>query len=313
MKNTLLWLLAIGLVLTAATIWQRHRLLLLTIGDGHAPALLAPADEGAEVTWHDDYFTLQTLAPGTFAIGEPRYNQQVYSYLILGAQRGVLFDAGPGHRDIRPVIERLTDLPITLLPSHFHYDHISSNRSFDSVAVVDLPYLRERSVNGQLALTWQEHLGESEGFTAPTLTVAEWLQPGSDMDLGGRRLRVLHTPGHTAESISLLDAQANLVFTGDFIYPGPLFAFLPNSSMAGYLQGAMTLLSATQDGVILYGAHRTKPPAAPRLARGDLQALQATLVDIRDGGATAQGIYPRVYAVNDQLQLLAEPEFLQDW
>ena len=71
--------------------------------------------------WLANYFTIEHLAPGTYAIGEPRYYQQNYSYLIIGEERALLFDAGPGIRDIRKTAELLTKKPIVFLPSHFHY------------------------------------------------------------------------------------------------------------------------------------------------------------------------------------------------
>ena len=55
--------------------------------------------------WHDDYFTVMAIDPDTFAIGEPRYWQQNFNYLIVGETRAILFDAGPGVRDILPADE----------------------------------------------------------------------------------------------------------------------------------------------------------------------------------------------------------------
>ena len=80
-----------------------------------APAQLA---KGRMV---DDYFAVEDLGDGTFAIGEPRYYQQNYSYLIVGQTRAVLFDAGSGTRDISRVVVRLLDwfrlcLPCNILP-----------------------------------------------------------------------------------------------------------------------------------------------------------------------------------------------------
>ncbi len=300
--------LAVGLAVS-----QRHRILVHALALEGPPPLRAPADEGADVRWFDDYFTIQALDAGTFAIGEPRYHQQSYAYLILGSERALLFDAGPGIRDIRPVAESLTALPITFIPSHFHYDHVGNRVTFARVAVVDLPYLRARAVGDRLALTFEEHLGAAEGIEAETLVVSEWLAPGAIVSLGERELRVLHTPGHTQESISLLDLASRQLFSGDFIYPGELFAFLPNSGLGDYQRGAERVLSAAPAATRIFGAHRVQPPGAPELAIADVSDLAATLRAINAGEVAGEGIYPVAYRVNSRVVLLAEPRWLQDW
>ncbi|MDJ0849496.1 MAG: MBL fold metallo-hydrolase [Myxococcota bacterium] len=306
---------ALGLVL-AALVWscqQRRQLVVELAGLREPPGLLEPADEGPGVRWVDDYFTVQRLDARTFAIGEPRYAQQNYSYLIAGSERALLFDAGPGLRDIRAVAESLTDRPITLVPSHLHFDHVGDVASFERVAVVDLPYLRDRAPDGRLRLTRAEHLGFVEDIATPTLTVTEWLAPGSVVSLGDRDLRVLHTPGHTTDSISLLDLSTGWLFSGDFVYPGPLFAFLPNSHLGEYLRGAQAVLAAVDAGARVLGAHRDRPPGLPELGRSDVEDLRATLERIRAGEARGNGVYPVTYPVNDRITLLAEPRWLQRW
>ncbi len=278
-----------------------------------SPELLDAGDEGPAARWFDDYFTVEPLDERTYAIGEPRYYQQNFSYLILGSERALLFDAGPGVRDIRPVAESLTDLPITFVPSHFHYDHLGNGTSFSSVAVIDLPYLRERAPNDELRPIRSEHLGFAEDFEIPTLTVTEWLAPRSTLSLGSRDLLVLHTPGHTEDSISLVDAANGMVFSGDFIYPGPLFAFLPNSSMGDYLLGTNEILAATPTGPRLLGAHRMEGPGVPELDIGDVEDLKASLEAIRAGTKSGEGVYPVEYEINDRLSLIAEPRWLQRW
>ena len=69
-------------LLFAASLWlfMERRTVAFNImamtGPGEPPALLDQGDEGPLTRWHDDYFTVQEIAQGTFAIGEPRYAQQ---------------------------------------------------------------------------------------------------------------------------------------------------------------------------------------------------------------------------------------------
>jgi hydroxyacylglutathione hydrolase len=312
MKKVLIALSLLAVV-AALGVAQRHRILLELLALQGAPPLGPATDEGAAVRWFDDYFTVQPLDARTFAIGEPRYLQQNFSYLIVGSERAVLFDAGPGVRDIRGVAESLTSLPITFVPSHFHYDHVGNRVTFARVAVVGLPYLRARAQGDQLALLPLEHLGKPEGFAAPTLRVDEWLTPGGLLALGDRELVVLPTPGHTEESISLLDRASGMLFSGDFLYLGPLYAFLPNSGMGDYQAGARTVLEAAAPGTRVFGAHRVAPPGAPELAMGDVRDLAETLLAISAGERAGTGVYPVSYRVNERVELLAEPRWLQQW
>ena len=283
-------------------------------GTGTPPPLLPAQDEGSAVRWLDDYFTVERIAADTFALGEPRYAQQNYSYLIIGEERALLFDAGPGIRDIRSTAEALTDRPIVFLPSHFHYDHVGNEITFDEIAVVDLPHIRDRvTAEGTLTLQSMEHLGAAEGMQAPTWRVDHWWAPGTLINLGGRTLELVSTPGHTTDSVSLLDAANGIVFSGDYLYPGDLYGFLPNSSMADYLAAADDLLGRLDADTRFFGAHRVAPPGAPRLVLDDLEALRAGLVDIRDGRVAGAGTYPQAFLINDRLTMLAEPRWLQRW
>jgi hypothetical protein len=58
----------------------------------------------APLRWFDDYFAVAELSEDAYAIGEPRYGQCNFSYLIVGSKRALLFDTGPGVRDIYPVV-----------------------------------------------------------------------------------------------------------------------------------------------------------------------------------------------------------------
>ena len=271
---------------------------------GQVPAPLPKPDVPVAGRWFDDYFVIETIDPSTFAIGEPRYYQGNYSYLILGAQRAILFDGGPGLKDIVPVVRSLTNLPVTVIASHLHFDHVSALGRFDRTAMLDVPSLRARVRNSHLTLERYEFLGFADRLPTPTFRVDQWWVSGSTVDLGGRRLRVLATPGHTPTSVSLYDPDRHQLFAGDFIYPGELYAYLPGASRSAYLKTTRRLLSSVDPATRIFAAHMEDSPApvrAPVLQVADLRALESALVSIEAGSLHSSGFYPRVFPVRGAL------------
>ncbi len=254
----------------------------------------------------DSYFSVEDLGHGTFAIGEPRYYQMNYSYLIIGGARAVLFDSGSGTHDMSAVVKRLTQLPVTVIVSHLHYDHLGGIRAFAHIAMIDLPETRADAKGSVFHPTRYQFMGMIDHLDAPSVRVEEWLVPGSTIDLGGRSLEVLSTPGHTPSSAALLDARNRRLFIGDFIYPTMLYAFLPGASLSAYQQTARTLMKVLPTDTELWTAHccrRNAGIAAPWLTMQDLGDLEAALTAVRNGRSKAKGFYPRLYPVNDEMTL----------
>lgn len=254
----------------------------------------------------DDYFAVEDLGEGTFAIGEPRYYQQNYSYLIIGTTRALLFDSGSGTRDISAVVGHLTKLPVTVIVSHLHFDHLGGIAPFKHVAMIDVPETRADVSGSFFQPKRYEYMGLVDGRAAPSIRVAEWLRPGSNINLGGRSLQVLSTPGHTPSSAALFDASSKRLFIGDFVYPTTLYAFLPGASLSAYQATARTLLKVLPADTVLWTAHccrRNEGVSAPWLSMGDLRDLDATLTAVRAGEARSRGFYPRVFRVNEQMTL----------
>jgi glyoxylase-like metal-dependent hydrolase (beta-lactamase superfamily II) len=263
-------------------------------------ALVGPAPQLIRGRWFDDYFVVEPIDASTFAIGEPRYYQGNYSYLIVGTHRAVLFDAGTGNRDIVPVVRSLTSAPVTVMPSHLHFDHVGALGRFERTALLDLESLRARVRNRRLTLRRYEFLGFADSLAAPSFSVDEWWAPGSTIDLGGRQLQVLATPGHTQTSAALLDANHQQLFVGDFIYPSMLYAFLPGASRGSYLATTRRLLATLDPATRLYAAHMASNPqgaTAPVMELADLRALEATLAGMESGQLASAGFYPRVFPV----------------
>lgn len=254
----------------------------------------------------DDYFVVEDLGSGTFAIGEPRYYQQNYAYLIVGEKRALLFDSGSGTRDISGAVASLTKLPVTVMVSHLHYDHWGGVGAFDHIAMIDLPQTRADARSGPFKPSRYEYLGFVDGRPAPSMQVTEWLAPGAVIDLGGRSLTVLSTPGHTPSSAALFDPSTHRLFIGDYLYPTTLYAFLPGASLLSYHETAQRLLATLPADTVLWTAHccrKGEGVSAPWLAMADVQALDDTLLQIRAGKARYSGFYPRIYRVNDEMTL----------
>ena len=266
----------------------------------------------AGVTWLDDWFAIEQVAPGVIAIGEPRFHQINWNYLILGTRRALLFDTGPGVRDISAAVRKLTTLPVMALPSHMHFDHTGGLSGFGNIALADVPVLRGCMRDGWLMPSDDLYVGYWEGMAWTPVKPAQWLSIGSEMDLGGRRLKLLHTPGHSPDSVSLHDQANGLLFAADFVYPGKLYAQIANSDLRSYLDTAQALLPQVPEETTILCSHG-KPDTqrlhrAPRLARADLADLAESLLRLKESGQR-----PGAWPVNDRMSLLLSDDAFRSW
>ncbi len=275
---------------------------------GLQPELGAKGTLENEVYWVEDYFAVESIGAKTIAIGEPRYWQKNVSYLILGNDRALLFDSGPGVRNIKEVVEKLTKLPVLVVASHLHYDHVGNHDKFTHIMMLDQPKLRQQiDPDGYFKFEDLQHLGRAERVKPPHFKVERWLKAGEGIDLGGRTLQVLGTPGHTEESIMLYDPQSHQLFTGDFLYAGTL---LPEH-MGSYLKTTEQLLSFLPRDIILLGAHAviSDPWSVPQLGYQNLVDLEKTLEEIHRGS----GLLPGVVKVDSQISIMVPFKWNRDW
>jgi hydroxyacylglutathione hydrolase len=197
-------------------------------------------------------------------------------------------------------------LPVTVMPSHLHYDHTGGITPFRSVAMIDLPATRADVAQGKLTPDRYEYLGMIDGLSPPTFAVTEWLLPGATVDLGGRLLQVIHAPGHTHSSVALFDVATHQLFAGDFIYPTTLYAFLPGASLTEYRSTTQALLATLPADARIWTAHCCRAGermSAPWLMMNDLRDLDAALGRIQSRDLPSTGFFPRRFPVNHQMTL----------
>jgi glyoxylase-like metal-dependent hydrolase (beta-lactamase superfamily II) len=81
------------------------------------------------------WFTVSQLHPQVYAFAEFSHWEQVVSYLIVDKHRAFLVDTGMGYASIDEEVKKITSLPVTVLLTHTHWDHIGGLHEFESASV----------------------------------------------------------------------------------------------------------------------------------------------------------------------------------
>ena len=242
-----------------------------------------------------DWYTVYRVEPGVFALVEPRQFQEAISYLIVGRTRALLFDTGIGLVPMRPLIERLTSLPVTVLNSHTHFDHVGANAEFDDVRGMDTPFTRENARGKPHAAIADEVAASSfcgappagadtAAFSSRPFTIAGTVRPGETIDLGDRQLEVIGTPGHTPDAIALHDPANGLLWTGDSFYESTIWLFSPGTDLAAYEASMVRLAALAPRLRRLLPAHNTATASPRRL----LEVVEAIRTVRTGGGARSE-------------------------
>ena len=245
-----------------------------------------------------DWFHIYRLDKTTVAISEPKYWQENVSYLLIGRDRALLFDTGPGIYSIRAAVRGLTSLPVIAIPSHLHFDHVGDLEEFDDVRLLDTPALRAQVNKDGFFVEPPPQYMVDNSFK---YRVHGWVKDGQLLDLGGRRVRLLSTPGHTPDSVSLVDGKR--LFTGDLVNRIISLVGVPGSDIHAMARSLHRLLGYGGPGTLAYEAHAESPitwTELEQLATGvdDIAAGKASFTDSCLGGTPMRrfnvGVFPIV-------------------
>jgi glyoxylase-like metal-dependent hydrolase (beta-lactamase superfamily II) len=156
-----------------------------------------------------------TYEPQTFIFrqspcADPEAN---FLYLLVGSQRALLIDTGavadPAKMPLAKTVLSLlplkddVHLPLLIVHTHRHRDHYAGDGQFAS--------------------------GPDVQIVAPDLDAVRaffhfdrWPEGIAHLDLGGRVVDVIPTPGHEEAHIAFYDERTALFFSGDLLLPGRL-------------------------------------------------------------------------------------------
>ncbi|MCM1150323.1 MAG: MBL fold metallo-hydrolase [Butyricicoccus sp.] len=191
-----------------------------------------------------DWFTIDKIDGETYVISEYRHWEETHCYLLCGRERCLLIDTGLGIGNIYDEAVRLTDRPVAAVATHVHWDHIGGHRFFPEFYAhgEELGWL-----NGEFPLsmeTVREMVADCrelpEGFDVRDYELfqgkpARVLSDGDMIELGGRGIEVLHTPGHSPGHMCFREKERGYLFTGDLVYRDVLFAYYPSTDPEAYL------------------------------------------------------------------------------
>ncbi|MCH8307568.1 MAG: MBL fold metallo-hydrolase [Proteobacteria bacterium] len=208
--------------------------------------------EYERVAVDDNWFEVYRIIDGVFAIYEPGQFEEVISFLISGENNALLFDTGLGIGDMRSVVDQLTKLDVIVLNSHTHYDHIGGNYQFKTIYAMDTGFTRRRAL-GLPHERMAEFVSEgwiwkplpdgfiSDEYHSHPFAISQFVAEGEIINIGGRQLEILETPGHAPDSICLIDRENRILFTGDTFYLAPLYTHVDGSDFEDYAKSAARL------------------------------------------------------------------------
>jgi len=217
-----------------------------------------------------DWFTIEPLDGDTFAISEYRHWEETHCYLLLGTERALLIDTGLGVADMGAVVRSMTRLPITTVTTHVHWDHIGGHGCFDTIAVHEQ---EQDWLDGRFPLPPQvvrqnltaKPCAFPAGFDPERYQVFQGrpqivFRDGSQFELGGRTVTVIHTPGHSPGHCCFYEPERGFLYAGDLIYEGCLDAFYPTTDPALFFRSVQRI-GRMDVKRVLPGHHRLDIPA----------------------------------------------------
>lgn len=231
-----------------------------------------------------EWFTTEQVDERTYVISEYRHWEETHCYLLLGDDRALLIDTGLGIGNMDEQVRKLTDQPVAAVATHVHWDHIGGHRQFPEFYVhsAELNWLQgafplplsavKHMVADRCTLPEDFDLSAYEIFQG---TPARVLEDGDTIDLGGRSLQVLHTPGHAPGHLCFWEAARGCLFSGDLVYQGTLFAHYPSTEPRHYL-ASLEKVAALPVRRLFPGHHslQLSPTLIPRM-RDAFRTLEA--------------------------------------
>lgn len=185
-------------------------------------------------------------------------------YLLEGEEKALLIDTGSGLGPLEDQIRSLTQKPLEIVLTHGDDDHIGGCHLFPDVVSRLHPadmYMTEAFDREHAEAFVKEYIRTRGPVRNPDASAEEWeevirpygkarfaaLEDGEKIDLGGRMVEVIHTPGHSRGSVCFLDHGQRLLITGDTANDCLLLNYPPRTSTVEEYQASIRKLWDRRD------------------------------------------------------------------
>ncbi|MBE6759353.1 MAG: MBL fold metallo-hydrolase [Ruminococcaceae bacterium] len=139
-------------------------------------------------------------------------NGDATCYVVCGTEKAMVIDTVNGLENLHDIVRTITDLPLVVVNTHGHPDHIFGNAYFEEAWI--------HPDDAELAQFFFDMVKDKADAMGLKPCPFRWLEIGQKFDLGGGTvLEVVPLVGHTKGSIALLDRRRRVMFTGDGMNP----------------------------------------------------------------------------------------------
>ncbi len=175
----------------------------------------------------------------------------VNSYLLIGDGEGVIIDPGAEGERLFALIQGREVVLRYIVNTHGHFDHTGANGFIKEKTGADLA-IHEADVELLKDTPYQASLFGLSARPSPEPDLI--LKDGYILEVEGLRIEVIHTPGHTKGSISLL--VDGVLFTGDTLFAGSVGRTdLPGGSYEGLMRSIRERILPLPDDTLIYPGH----------------------------------------------------------
>nr|WP_097016035.1 MBL fold metallo-hydrolase [Anaerocolumna aminovalerica] len=174
-----------------------------------------------------NWFTVEQIDKDTYIISEYWHCEETHCYLFKGERYSLLIDTGLGIENIQEQVAKLTDKPVITVAIHIHWAHIGGHKYFPNF------YAHEEEINwlnGEFPFTMEqiknfaiEDCDLPEGFDVNNYQFFQGiptkvLKDQDIINIGGRKIQVLHTPGHSPGHMCFYEENREYLFNGERKY-----------------------------------------------------------------------------------------------